>query len=99
MKKLLLLVALTIMVGSFPIISNAQEEQQPSEETYPYLHDINDDGLITYKDVLDYVVLTTIPKYEENQVVSSDLWLIHEVAKKLTDEDAKRVLDEIILKL
>lgn len=102
MKKLLMmLVALTITIGTFPIVANAQnepDEEIESSSDYPiYLSDVNNDGVITYVDVLNYVALVTTLKYPEDSQQSKDLWLIHEVCKKLTEEQAMQITNEIIL--
>lgn len=96
MKKILMLVVLTIAIGAFPIVASAKES--PANEPYPtYLNDVDEDGAITYRDVLDYVVLTTIPKYDEQSVQARELWSIHEEVKKLSEEEAKEFLDTVIL--
>lgn len=101
MKKLLMmLVALTIAIGTFPIVANAQNEPdcEEIESSYPiYLSDVNEDGSITYVDVLNYVALVTTLKYPEDSQQSKDLWLIHEVCKKLTEEQAMQITNDIIL--
>ena len=102
MKKLLMmLVTLTITIGVFPIVANAQNEPDCEEiesEAYPiYLSDVNEDCAITYIDVLNYVALVTTLKYPEDSQQSKDLWLIHEVCKKLTEEQAMQITNDIIL--
>ena len=101
MKKLLMmLVALTITIGTFPIVANAQNEPdcEEIESSYPiYLSDVNEDGVITYVDVLNYVALVTTLKYPEDSQQSKDLWLINEVCKKLTEEQAMQITNDIIL--
>lgn len=96
MKKILMLVVLTIAIGAFSIVASAKES--PADESYPTcLNDVDEDGAITYRDVLDYVVLTTIPKYEKQSAQARELWSIHEEVKKLSDEEAKEFLDTVIL--
>ena len=98
MKKLLMmLVALTITIGTFPIVANAQNEPDCSSDYPIYLSDVNNDGVITYVDVLNYVALVTTLKYPEDSQQSKDLWLIHEVCKKLTEEQAMQITNDIIL--
>ena len=96
MKKILTLVVLTITIGIFPVVASAKEE--PANESCPtYLDDVDEDGFITYRDVLDYVVLTTIPKYDKQSAEAKELWSIHEEVRKFSDEEAKELLDEVIL--
>jgi Ca2+-binding EF-hand superfamily protein len=98
MKKKIMLVVLFITVGVMPIVTNAKEDNSfATSFSSIYLHDIDEDGLISYKDVLDYVALTKVSQYEEGTEQSKELWSIHEEAKKLSNEKAKEILDQIIL--
>ncbi len=92
-----MLVVLMVLIGVFPIVANAQESQTALESTSVCLEDVNEDGAITYIDVLDYVVLTTTSKYEADSQQSKDLWSIHEEVRKLSEAEAKEIVEEIIL--
>ncbi len=97
MKKKLMLVILTIAIGAIPIVANAEENNSEAEPYVTYLHDVNEDGEITYIDVLDYVTLTTIPKYEEGSKEAQYLWSVHEEVKRMSEPKAEVILNNIII--
>lgn len=95
MKKILMLVVLTIAIGGFSIVANAQGEE--SEKCSVTLEDIDEDGHITYKDVLDYTVMVKVQKYAADSNEARDLWSIHEEARRMTVEQAENLLEEVLL--
>lgn len=57
--------------------------------------DIDDDGMITNRDILDHIIMKMIPKYDEGSYEAKELWFMHEEIKKFTEEEVNMYLNQL----
>lgn len=52
------------------------------------------DVIITNREILDYIIMHSIPKYEEGSYEVRELWSIHEEINKFTEEEVNMYLNQ-----
>ena len=88
---------MAVTIGGFPIVAKAQTTDASKQEVQYQLDDIDENGQITYTDMLSYTVKIVAMKYDKDSEEYKHLYSIHEEARKMSENQAEELLQKVLL--